>query len=169
MAGLFSTLGSSSCSCIKYGCLRSGCMGNAASSSTRRQYCNKPIAFSKFNIDRYCLTFEVSLQGGVWRWLLLVVGLGIIMMIPSYPDILYFRTDLMVQSQIALVGATLLMIVALWYWRNWRWMKIVQGIVAALVGYGALRALLLIRPAVGILYGTIPEIGLGWYLSLIHI
>ena len=113
------------------------------------------------------LTFEVSLQGGVWRWLFLVVGLGIIMMIPSYPDILYFRTDLMVQSQIALVGATLLMIVALWYWRNWRWMKIVQGIVAALVGYGALRALLLIRPAVGILYGTIPEIGLGWYITLL--
>ena len=113
------------------------------------------------------LTFEVSLQGGVWRWLLLVVGLGIIMMIPSYPDILYFRTDLMVQSQIALVGATLVMTVALWYWRNWRWMKIVQGIVAALVGYGALRALLLIRPAVGILYGIMPKIGLGWYVTLL--
>ena len=46
-------------------------------------------------------------------------------------------------------------------------MKIVQGIVAALVGYGALRALLLIRPAVGILYGTIPEIGLGWYITFL--
>ena len=66
------------------------------------------------------LTFEVSLQGGVWRWLLLIVGLGIMMLMPSYPDILYFRTDLMVQSQIVLVGATLLMTVLLWYLRNRR-------------------------------------------------
>ena len=46
-------------------------------------------------------------------------------------------------------------------------MKLLQGIATALVGYGALRALLLIRPAVGALYGTIPEIGLGWYITFL--
>ncbi len=113
------------------------------------------------------LTFEVSLQGGLWRWLLIVVGLAIMMIIPSYPDILYFRTDLIVQSQIALVGVTLIITISVWCWRNWRWMKLLQGIATALVGYGALRALLLIRPAVGALYGTIPEIGLGWYITFL--
>ena len=46
-------------------------------------------------------------------------------------------------------------------------MRIIQGIVAALVGYGGLRSLLLIRPAVGTLYGIVPEIGLGWYITLL--
>ena len=113
------------------------------------------------------LTFEITFEGGIWRWLLVVAGLGTMIMMPSYPDILYFRIDLMVQLQIVLVVVTLIMIVSLWYWRSWRWMRLTQGIVAALVGYGALRALLLIRPAVGTLYGIVPEIGLGWYITLL--
>ena len=113
------------------------------------------------------LTFEVSLQGGLWRWLLCMVGVGIMMMIPSYPDILYFRTNLMVQAQIALVGVTLMLTISMLYWRYWQWMKLIQGIAAVLIGYVALRALLLIRPIVGILYGSMPEIGLGWYVTLL--
>ena len=113
------------------------------------------------------LTFEVSLQGGLWRWLLIVVGLAIMMMVPSYPAILYFNTDSTVQLQIALVCGTLTTIISVWYWRDRRWMKLLQGIATALVGYGALRALLLIRPVVGNLYGIIPGIGLGWYITLL--
>jgi hypothetical protein len=73
----------------------------------------------------------------------------------------------MVQAQIALVGVTLMLTVSMLYWRYWQWMKLIQGIATVLIGYVALRALLLIRPVVGILYGSMPEIGLGWYVTLL--
>ncbi len=104
--------------------------------------------------------------GGIRRWLLLPAGLGALMLLPAYPSIMWYRTEAAVQAQLGLLAATLLVAAAFLHWRHWRWIGLVQGVAAALLGTRALGGFLLVRPVVGELYGALPPIGPGWYATL---
>ncbi len=112
------------------------------------------------------LTAGRASAGRARRWLLLPAGLGALMLLPGYPAIMWYRTDATVQALLGLLAATLLAAGAFWRWPQWRWMGLLQGVVAAVSGVRALRALLLLRPVVGELYGALPPIGPGWYATL---
>ena len=113
------------------------------------------------------LTAGQASHKGVRRWLLLPAGLGALMLLPAYPSIAWYRTDVDVQAQLGLLAATLLAAVSFWFWHSWRWFGLVQGVVAAVLGVRALRGFLLLRPVVGDLYGALPPIGPGWYVTLV--
>lgn len=104
---------------------------------------------------------------GVRRWLLLPAGLGGIMLLPAYPSIMWYRTDVAVQAQLILLVLTLVSAAALQFWHRWRWFSLVRGVVAAVLGLRALHGFLLLRPVLGDLYGALPPIGLGWYMTLV--
>ncbi len=112
------------------------------------------------------LTAGRASAGGARRWLLLPAGLGALMLLPGYPAIVWYRTDGAVQAQLGLLAATLLAAGSFWRWPQWRWMELLQGVAAAVLGVRALRALLLLRPVVGELYGALPPLGPGWYATL---
>ena len=105
-------------------------------------------------------------RGGVRRWLLLPAGLGALMLLPAYPAIVWYRTDTAVQAQLLLLVASLVAAAVFWRWANWYWLGLVQGLAAAVLGQRALQGLLLVRPLVGELYGSMPPIGSGWYVTL---
>ena len=46
-------------------------------------------------------------RGGVCRWLLLPAGLGALMLLPAYPAIVRYRTDMDVQAHLLLLVASL--------------------------------------------------------------
>ena len=112
------------------------------------------------------LTAGHASPGGARRWLLLLSGLGALMLLPAYPSIVWYRTDGAVQAQLGLLAATLLAGAAFLRWPHWRWLGLVQGVAAAVLGARALGGFLLIRPVVGELYGAMPPIGPGWYVTL---
>lgn len=84
------------------------------------------------------LTAGHASPGGARRWLLLPAGLGVLMLLPAYPSIVWYRTDGAVQAQLGLLAATLLAGAAFLRWSHWRWLGLVQGVAAAVLGVRAL-------------------------------
>ena len=113
------------------------------------------------------LTSRYASRGGAYRWLLLPVGFGALILLPEYPSILSYRSNVAVQAQLGLLAATLLASAVMWLWPRWRWLGLAQGVTAAVLGIRALRGFLLVRPVVGDLYGVLPPIGPGWYATLV--
>lgn len=113
------------------------------------------------------LTAGHASMGGVRRWLLLPAGLGALMLLPAYPAITLYRTDVNVQAQLGLLAATLLAAAVFWLYSHWRWLGLIQGVTVAILGIRALRGFLLVRPVLGDLYGMLPPIGPGWYATLV--
>ena len=112
------------------------------------------------------LTARNVSRGGLRIWLLLPVVLGLLMLLPAYPAIVWYRTDTSVQAHLLLLAASIVAAAVSWRWADWYWLGLVQGVAAAMLGERALRGLLLVRPLVGDLYGSLPPIGPGWYVTL---
>ncbi len=113
------------------------------------------------------LSFELTLQGGFSQLWWIFVCLGILIMIPSYPSIMFFRTDTSVIWQILLIVVTLFLMIVLWLVRNWRFLRLLQGFFTLLIGLACLLPFLLMRHILNDYYGSIPDIGVGWYVTLL--
>ena len=96
-------------------------------------------------------------------WALALSVLGVVMLMPGYPFILWYRTDYGVQVQLGLATATIVVSILSGWLRK---TTVMLGLttLAALIGMVLSSwSLVAVRPAVTELYGAIPTIGWGWY------
>ena len=97
------------------------------------------------------------------RWALVLSALGLLMMLPGYPFILWYRTDLQVQAQIGLWVATLGISLLVGWLRDISWVPALHALAAASGVFLSTWSIIAVLSVISEFYGQTVPIGWGWF------